>query len=180
MAETGRPDVRHRHAGEERRLGERAVAVVPEQEVRNGVVGDEHVEAPVVIVVGKRDAHALADVRQQARPRRHVLERAVAAIAIEAVRQPLEEPRMAVDPDARAPDRRSSDSSPAATGRSSRRRDRAGRRCRSRTSRRPPPTRRWRCRPASSRPRTGRRRDCAAAGSCRTPATKRSTWPSLS
>ena len=45
------------------------------------------------------DAHALADVRLQAGARRHVFERAVAAIAVEAVRQPLEDARVAVDVD---------------------------------------------------------------------------------
>ena len=102
-----RPHARNRPAGrrhgdtsEERRLGERAVAVVAEKEVGHGVVGDEHVETSVVIVVGKRRAHALADMRQQPGARRHVLERAVAAVAIQAVRQALKKSRVAVDPEA--------------------------------------------------------------------------------
>ena len=69
---------------------ERAISLVPEQEVRHGVVGHEHVEPPVVIEVGNRGAHALAGVRMHAGLGRHVFERAVAAIAIQAVRQPLE------------------------------------------------------------------------------------------
>ena len=90
----------YRHAGEERGLFERAVALVPEQEVGNRVVGHECVEPSIVIEVRKGDAHALPDVRQQPRTRRHVLERAVAAIPVQAVGQTLEESRMAVDPDA--------------------------------------------------------------------------------
>ena len=111
----------------------------------------------------------LPDVRQQARARRDVLERPVAAVPIEAVRQALEDARMAVDPDtARLV------AAEGIRGRRplhvvARRGDRGGRRCRSRTSRRPRPSRRWRCPPASSRPRSGRRRDCAAAGSAARP-----------
>ena len=145
MPETGRPDAGTDTPARSAVSRERAVAVVAEQEVRDRVVGDEGVEAPIVIVVGERDAHPLADVREQARARRDVLERPVAAIAIQPVRQALEEPRDDSRSGCRAPDRRSSDWCPATTARSSRRRDPAGRRCRSRTSRRRRPTRRWRC-----------------------------------
>ena len=165
MLEIGRPESGTDTPAQQRGFRERAVAVVAEQEVGNRVVGHEHVEPPIVIEVRKGDAHALADVRQQARPRRDILECPVAAVPIEAVRQALEDSRMAVDPNAA--------SRVAAEGIRVRRplhvvhdqqveaavvvvvEPAAGH----------APIRRWRCPPASSRPRTGRRRDCAATGS---------------
>ena len=95
----GLPASGTRHSGDERGLGERSVAVVAEQEVGHRVVGHEHVETCIVIEVGKGDAHTFPDMRQQARVGRDILERPIAAVPIEAVRQALEDSRMAVDPD---------------------------------------------------------------------------------
>ena len=108
--------------------------------------GNEHVETAVVVVVGKRDAHAFADVVEKPGARRDVLERAVAPIAIEVVWQSLEVPRMTVDAQSR-------DRIAARTGWCPAdqlhvvddQKVQTGRRCRSRTSRRQRPSRRSRC-----------------------------------
>jgi hypothetical protein len=66
-----------------RHVGERLAPVVVEEHVRSDV-GDVDVDPAVVVVVGGAAAHAVAGMRQ-AGGRRHVLERAVAAI----VEQPV-------------------------------------------------------------------------------------------
>ena len=61
------------------------------------VVGDEDVDEAVAIVIGEGDAHAAALMLRDPRLLRHVLEGAVAAIAIERIGEPLEIHRVAVD-----------------------------------------------------------------------------------
>ena len=68
------------HAGGDRFVHERALAGVAIEPVRLRVVGHEHVEPAVRVVVEQADAEALAGGIVQARPSCHVLERAVAAV----------------------------------------------------------------------------------------------------
>src|SRR5204863_5817602 len=76
---------------------EAAVALVPEKKVRNRVVGDEEICQAVVIEIRDCRAHALPDMRQEACTRRNILERTVAAVAIQAIGQTLEKTWMAID-----------------------------------------------------------------------------------
>ena len=69
------------HAGGDRLVHERALAGVAIEPVRLRVVGHEHVEPAVGVVVEQADAEALAGGIVQAGLRGHVLERAVAEVA---------------------------------------------------------------------------------------------------
>ena len=69
-----------RHAVHQRRVRERAVALVHPEVVRRAVVGHEDVDAAVGIEVGRHDAQAVADRGLQPGTRRDVRERAVAAV----------------------------------------------------------------------------------------------------
>ncbi len=74
-----------RRAGQEALVFERAVALIAPQLARRRVVGDEHVEMPVAVEVADGDTEARAVRPQDARGLRHVLERAVALVAEQAV-----------------------------------------------------------------------------------------------
>ena len=64
-------------------VGERAVLLVLVEPVRLRVVGDEQVEPAVAVVIEQRDAERLRGRVVETRLLRHVLERAVAGVAIE-------------------------------------------------------------------------------------------------
>ena len=80
-----------------RLLLERAVALVDVEEVRLGVVGDEHVHEAVAVEVGDADAHALARHGAEAGLLRHVLELPVPEVVVQAVRDALVGARVAED-----------------------------------------------------------------------------------
>src|SRR5208337_1589945 len=60
---------------------------VVEEKVGRGVVGHERIEETIAVVVGKRDAHALAEVISNAGFFRHVSKSPIAIVAIERVVQ---------------------------------------------------------------------------------------------
>ena len=85
------------HASQQPRFLEGSVAMIAEEEVSLGVIGDERVDPAVKIVVCERDAHALANVLADSRRFRDILERSIAAVPIEGVRQSGEVRRTAVN-----------------------------------------------------------------------------------
>ena len=78
-----------RHAGRDADVGERAVLLVLVEAVRLRVVGDEQVEPAVAVVIEQRDAERLRGRVVEAGSLRRVLERAVAAVAVERGLWPL-------------------------------------------------------------------------------------------
>ena len=67
-------------------LAKGAVAQIVEEEIRDGVVGDEDVEIAVAVVIGEGDAHAFSDVPAMPDFAGDIGERAVAVVVIERVR----------------------------------------------------------------------------------------------
>src|SRR5262245_27760023 len=104
-------DVRgvHAHAGAWRAVGAEpdlggqpdlvplALAAVDEQEILHGVVRDEEIHQTVIVDVGGHDAEALADRALNVGTGRHVGEGAVAVVAVQEVRRPLENAGDAVE-----------------------------------------------------------------------------------
>jgi hypothetical protein len=70
-------------------LTERAIAFVVKEEVGDGIVGDEHIEAAILVEIQETHTHAFADVGRDSRGSRDVRESAVAIVPVEAVRQSL-------------------------------------------------------------------------------------------
>ena len=88
---------RHRDAGKQTHLFERAIPAVAKQEVWNRVVRHERVAESVAVVIRKGDAHALADVLRNFGLAGHILEGAVAPVSVERVRKPLVLTGMTID-----------------------------------------------------------------------------------
>ncbi len=90
------PVLGERDAGQQGRLLEGAVLAVVQQEARELVVGDVHVQEAVAVVVGEGEPHAPALDLPQARFHGHVLERAVPAVVVQGQGHGREPLRMAV------------------------------------------------------------------------------------
>ena len=86
------------HAGAVGDVDERAVPVVAVEKVPHHVVRDVDVGVAVAIEVAERHAEALAGGIGDARRLRDVGERAVAVVAKQPVRHPVEHRRIAVHP----------------------------------------------------------------------------------
>ncbi len=69
---------------QERRILERAVALVDPQLVRLAVVGDVDVDPPVAVEIGRRHTQRGAELGRQSGARRHIGERSVAVVVVQA------------------------------------------------------------------------------------------------
>ena len=85
-----------RNPGEHCDIGESPIPVVVKKIVFEGIVGDEDVGKPIVVVVGKRQTHAFANILGNVGLFGDVSKSAVAVVAVEDVRHSQEIDRRAV------------------------------------------------------------------------------------
>ena len=130
---------RHGEPGEHALFRERAVAAVPEEQVRHRVVRHEDVGPAVIVEIREQHAEAVVARVDDARRARHVGEVAVPGVAIQHVGLAHQGPRTAerrrCSGSGRRPTRARAAPCAHRTGHSSRRTGRAGRRGRSRRRR---------------------------------------------
>src|ERR1700728_3883506 len=75
------------YAGRERDIGKCSIAIIVQQEVRKGIVGNKDVGETIAIIVGKCEAHALTRILGNTRLLGYIRERTVTIIPIQKIRR---------------------------------------------------------------------------------------------